>query len=76
MLKKLFGETNEANSTQPKRSRGLGMGVGNFSGGQLKLNREDIQSVVGPSQSSRGRGGSGRGRGRGGGRGRGRGRGR
>lgn len=64
-IKKLFGEDGAA--PQRKRERGLGMGIGKFVGGTLKLTARDLASVRG----GRGAGG----RGAGGGRGRGRGRG-
>jgi len=59
-LKKLFEPSSSSSSTR-KRERGLKMGVGRFSGGILKLSREEISTA---QASSRGRG-QGRGRGRG-----------
>lgn len=56
-LKKLYEDQLESKS-KPKRERGLKMGVGSFSGGTLKLSRNDIASVTGKSR------GAGRGRGR------------
>ncbi|KAA1466198.1 hypothetical protein DENSPDRAFT_830956 [Dentipellis sp. KUC8613] len=77
-IKKLFEESSEGPSAR-KREKGLGMGVGKFSDGILKLSRKEINSVQGLPRDSSGRGrgrGQGRGRGsgyaRGGGRGRGR----
>ena len=50
-----------------KRERGVGApGVGKFSGGTLKLSKQDIADIEGPKRSSSGRGGRGGGRGRGG----------
>ncbi|KAJ8086518.1 hypothetical protein PM082_005341 [Marasmius tenuissimus] len=51
-LKRLFEDTLTENKPK-KRQRGLQMGVGKFSGGTLKLSREEISRVQG--QSSRGR---------------------
>jgi len=69
-LKKLFESSSSSTSTNNrKRDRGLKMGVGRFSGGMLKLSREDISTAQG--SGTKGRGGS-RGTGRGRGRGRGR----
>jgi hypothetical protein len=45
-LKKLF-DTSSGSSDRQRRVRGLGMGVGKFSGGTLKLSREEINSVTG-----------------------------
>ncbi|KAG0709543.1 hypothetical protein DFH29DRAFT_2223 [Suillus ampliporus] len=45
-LKKLF-DASSGSSDRTKRLRGLGMGVGKFSGGTLKLSREEINSVTG-----------------------------
>ncbi|KAF8517184.1 hypothetical protein BU17DRAFT_76496 [Hysterangium stoloniferum] len=61
-LKKLFAGS-EGSAQPQKRDRGLKMGVGRFSGGILKLSREDI-GRVGDTAGPRG-GGRGRGRGRG-----------
>ncbi|KAJ6509899.1 hypothetical protein C8R47DRAFT_1299568 [Mycena vitilis] len=65
-IKKLF-ESTDSGAPKKNRDRGLKMGVGKFSGGMLKLSKEEISSVQdGPRRGSgRGRGG-GRGRGRGG----------
>lgn len=72
-LKKLFGaEEDKSNKPPPKRERGLAMGIGRHTSSGLKLSREEIERVNGPSSSS---GGSGRGRGSGGRGGGGRGRG-
>ncbi|KII94780.1 hypothetical protein PLICRDRAFT_33591 [Plicaturopsis crispa FD-325 SS-3] len=77
-LKKLFDPSSTSTSAPVprKRDRGLKLGVGKFSGGMLRLSKDEIANVnnggVGRGGSrggSRGRGG--RGRGRGGGRGRG-----
>lgn len=67
-IKKLF----ESSSAAPakKRERGLKMGVGKFSGGRLKLSREEIDIAEGRRP---GRGGGHRGFDRGRGRGHGRG---
>ncbi|OJA17000.1 hypothetical protein AZE42_00580 [Rhizopogon vesiculosus] len=45
-LKKLFESSSESSNSK-KRVRGLGMGVGKFSGGTLKLSREEINTVTG-----------------------------
>ncbi|KDQ07477.1 hypothetical protein BOTBODRAFT_38780 [Botryobasidium botryosum FD-172 SS1] len=67
-LKKLFAASGST-SNGGKRERGLKLGVGKFTGGMLKLSREEIGSVEGRSRGGRGggrgRGGGGRGRGRG-----------
>jgi len=70
-LKRLFAASGSTDSGG-KRERGLKLGVGKFTGGMLKLSREEIGSVEGRSRGGR----RGRGGGRGGGRGRGAGRGR
>ncbi|KAF9006462.1 hypothetical protein BDQ17DRAFT_1389284 [Cyathus striatus] len=54
-LKKLY-EGSSSKASGERRKRGLGMGVGRFSGGFLKLSREDIQKVEDPSSNSRTRG--------------------
>ncbi|KAJ7937133.1 hypothetical protein B0H13DRAFT_1944365 [Mycena leptocephala] len=60
-IKKLFESAETSNAPKKNRDRGLKMGVGKFSGGMLKLSREEISRVQdGPRR------GSGRGRGRGG----------
>lgn len=52
-------------SSDGKRDRGVGApAVGKFSGGTLKLSKNDIHDIEGPKRSSSTRGG-GRGRGRG-----------
>jgi hypothetical protein len=51
-IKRLF-EDPEEKKVSRKRSKGLGMGVGKFTGGVLKLSRREIDSVNG-SLSSRG----------------------
>ncbi|KAG1820274.1 uncharacterized protein BJ212DRAFT_1445700 [Suillus subaureus] len=45
-LKKLF-DTSSGSSDRQRRVRGLGMGVGRFSGGTLKLSKQEINSVTG-----------------------------
>ncbi|KAI0758279.1 hypothetical protein BC629DRAFT_1552373, partial [Irpex lacteus] len=46
-LKRLFSsDDTEEEKSKPKRERGLKMGVGSFSGGILKLSRNDIASVT------------------------------
>ncbi|KAG2369890.1 hypothetical protein BDR07DRAFT_1266468 [Suillus spraguei] len=45
-LKKLF-DASSGSSDRQRRVRGLGMGVGKFSGGTLKLSKEEINSVTG-----------------------------
>ncbi|KAG2146743.1 hypothetical protein DEU56DRAFT_786186 [Suillus clintonianus] len=46
-LKKLFDASSSGSSDRQRRVRGIGMGVGKFSGGTLKLSREEINSVTG-----------------------------
>lgn len=74
-LKKLFEPSSGSSSNKHhKRERGLKMGVGRFSGGMLKLSRDEISIAQGDTARSRGgsrgrvtggRGGSGSGHGRG-----------
>ncbi|KAG2135917.1 uncharacterized protein EDB93DRAFT_797105 [Suillus bovinus] len=45
-LKRLF-DASSGSSDRQKRVRGLGMGVGKFNGGTLKLSKEEINSVTG-----------------------------
>lgn len=45
-LKKLF-DASSGSSERQRRVRGLGMGVGKFSGGTLKLSKQEINSVTG-----------------------------
>ncbi|KAH7922458.1 hypothetical protein BV22DRAFT_1094587 [Leucogyrophana mollusca] len=55
-LKRVYDST-KSDAARKKRDRGLGMGVGRFSGGTLKLSREEISAVTGHSSrgsSSRG----------------------
>ncbi|KAJ7744526.1 hypothetical protein DFH07DRAFT_978443 [Mycena maculata] len=60
-IKKLFESTGTSTPSKKNRDRGLKMGVGKFSGGMLKLSKDEISRVQdGPRR------GSGRGRGRGG----------
>ena len=63
-IKKLLAEDEPSRTRQ--REKGIGMGVGKFEGGVLKLSRKDIFSVNGPTGRSSSRGGRARGRGRGG----------
>jgi len=73
-LKKLFGaNAGEATAAPRKRDRGLAMGIGTHTKSGLRLSRDEIETVQGPSSSSSRGGGGGRGRGRGGAGGRGRG---
>ncbi|KIK98760.1 hypothetical protein PAXRUDRAFT_823543 [Paxillus rubicundulus Ve08.2h10] len=65
-LKRLY-DSSLSSVPRKKRDRGLKMGVGKFVGGTLKLSREEIATVAGPSRKL-GEKGSGRGRGRGRGR--------
>lgn len=48
-LKGLFNDDSSA-KTKPKRERGLRMGVGNFSGGVLRLSQNEIDSVTSQSR--------------------------
>lgn len=61
-LKRLF-ENDVEKKPQKKRERGLNMGVGRFSGGILKLSKDDIAKATGPAprgpQRKGGRGGRG-----------------
>ncbi|KAJ7276289.1 hypothetical protein B0H12DRAFT_1065912 [Mycena haematopus] len=65
-IKKLFESTGTSTAPKRNRERGLRMGVGKFSGGMLKLSKEEISRVQdGPQRGKgrgRGRGGSSRGR--------------
>ena len=45
-LKRLY-DSNSSLAPKKKRARGLGMGVGRFAGGTLKLSRDEIASVTG-----------------------------
>ncbi|KAF8558889.1 hypothetical protein OG21DRAFT_1595169, partial [Imleria badia] len=45
-LKRLY-DSNSSSALKKKRARGLGMGVGKFVGGTLKLSRDEIASVAG-----------------------------
>ena len=54
-LKRLFEDTLSENKPK-KRQRGLQMGIGKFSGGTLKLSREEISRVQGQSNRGRPRG--------------------
>lgn len=47
-LKKNF---QESSTKARKRDRGLGMGIGKFSSGVLKLDKDDLRKVQGPSSS-------------------------
>ncbi|KAJ7179910.1 hypothetical protein C8R43DRAFT_870438 [Mycena crocata] len=62
-IKKLFESTGTSDAPRKTRERGLKMGVGKFSGGMLKLSRDEISRVQdGPRRgSNRGRGRGGRG---------------
>lgn len=73
-LKQLY-EATPAKPDRKNRDKGLRMGVGSFSGGVLKLRRNDISAITRSEASGLRERGRGRGRGRGGGRGGGRGRG-
>ncbi|KAG9317554.1 hypothetical protein JVU11DRAFT_1760 [Chiua virens] len=53
-LKRLYDSSTSA--PKKKRARGLGMGVGKFVGGALKLSREEIASVTGPRKMAHGTG--------------------
>ncbi|KAK7033648.1 hypothetical protein VNI00_012648 [Paramarasmius palmivorus] len=57
-LKRLFEDPLQENKSK-KRQRGLQMGIGKFSGGTLKLSKDEINLVQGQSQNT-GRGGRGR----------------
>ncbi|KZV65689.1 hypothetical protein PENSPDRAFT_586468 [Peniophora sp. CONT] len=64
-IKKLLADEDDPSRTR-KREKGLGMGVGKFEGGMLKLSRREMFSVNGPTDRTSSRGGRGRGRGKGG----------
>lgn len=51
-LKRLY-DSNPSSMPKKKRARGLGMGVGKFVGGTLKLSREEIASVTGSGKRLR-----------------------
>ncbi|THH33727.1 hypothetical protein EUX98_g432 [Antrodiella citrinella] len=74
-LKQLYeDESAKPDKRKRKRERGLRMGVGNFSGGVLKLGRNELETMSRAEGRNRGGRGRGRGGGRGGGRDSGRGR--
>ncbi|KAJ7068187.1 hypothetical protein C8F01DRAFT_597037 [Mycena amicta] len=57
-IKKLFEDTSASNAPRKHRERGLKMGVGRFSGGMLKLGKDDISRLQANAfGGSRGRGG-------------------
>ena len=60
-IKKLFEDTSDRPSVQ-RRERGLGMGVGRFKGGMLRLSREEINSVQMPALNTTRKQGRGRGK--------------
>jgi len=51
-LKRLY-DSNPSSAPNKKRARGLGMGIGKFVGGTLKLSREEIASVTGSGKRLR-----------------------
>ncbi|KAL5508145.1 hypothetical protein ACEPAH_5763 [Sanghuangporus vaninii] len=55
-IKHLFEADEKKRSDRRKRERGLKLGVGKFSGGVLKLSRDDIASVRGNARPTRGKG--------------------
>ena len=63
-IKKLLTDEDEPSRAR-RREKGIGMGVGKFDGGVLKLSRREIYSVNGPAGGPGSRSGRGRGRGRG-----------
>ncbi|KAL5487940.1 hypothetical protein ACEPAI_6048 [Sanghuangporus weigelae] len=63
-IKHLFEADEKKRSDRRKRERGLKLGVGKFSGGVLKLSRDDIASVRGNARPTRGRGAGRKGLGR------------
>ncbi|KAL5530315.1 hypothetical protein ACEPAF_6572 [Sanghuangporus sanghuang] len=63
-IKHLFEADEKKRSDRRKRERGLKLGVGKFSGGVLKLSRDDIASVRGNARPIRGKGAGRKGPGR------------
>ncbi|OCB87501.1 hypothetical protein A7U60_g5406 [Sanghuangporus baumii] len=63
-IKHLFEADEKKRSDRRKRERGLKLGVGKFSGGVLKLSRDDIASVRGNARPTRGKGAGRKGPGR------------
>ncbi|KZO93260.1 hypothetical protein CALVIDRAFT_486216 [Calocera viscosa TUFC12733] len=55
-IKRLFAATPQSSGPR-KRARGIGSGVGRFVGGTLKLSKDDIASVQGPSDNRRAKNG-------------------
>lgn len=64
-IKKLFEPSTSNSSDNRKRERGMKMGVGKFSGGMLRLSRDEISAVQASGARERGSRGRGMGRGRG-----------
>ncbi|GBE79326.1 predicted protein [Sparassis crispa] len=60
-LKRLYDDSSDSKPRSKKREKGLGMGIGSFRGGILRLRKQDISSIQG--SSGRGRGGGSRRRG-------------
>jgi hypothetical protein len=60
-IKKLFEDTSDRPSVR-KREKGLGMGVGRFQRGMLRLSREEINSVRIPMMNAAHKQGRGRGK--------------
>jgi len=54
-VKKLFQDPLEKNTTR-SRKRGLGMGVGSYGGGVLKLSKREVESVQGGRTGSQSQG--------------------
>jgi hypothetical protein len=52
VLKKLY-DPNQDRKNPRRRHKGLGMGVGNFSGGVLKLGKAEIAAIDGSNASMR-----------------------
>ncbi|KAI0786393.1 hypothetical protein C8Q75DRAFT_893105 [Abortiporus biennis] len=55
-LKQLY-DTSSSSKTNKKRERGLRMGVGSFSGGILKLGKNELSAINGPQSRLRKKGG-------------------
>lgn len=51
-IKRLY-DSNSSSTPKKKRTRGLGMGIGKFVGGTLKLRRDEIASVTGSGKRLR-----------------------
>ena len=55
-IKHLYETDDKKRPDRKKRERGLKLGVGKFSGGVLKLSKDDVASVRGNGRPMRGKG--------------------